>query len=85
MINLYIELLLVADNTIFNDQQRSAKINDTDLTFQFMKIYYSHYFNAVNQHYQNSLMNDSSLRITVKLKNFLFFTVFYVLQLYFIK
>ena len=40
-----------------------------------MKIYYSHFFNGVNQHYQNSLSTDPDLRITIKLKNFLFFTV----------
>ena len=40
-----------------------------------MRIYYCHYFNGVNQYYQNSLLNDSDLRITIKLKNFLFFTV----------
>ena len=39
-----------------------------------MKIYYSHLFNGVNQHYQDSLANDPDLRITIKLKNFLFFT-----------
>lgn len=74
-INLYVELLLVTDNTIYLDHQKFAQITDRNLTFQFMKIYYSHFFNGVNQHYQNSLVNDPDLRIITKLKNFIFYTV----------
>lgn len=48
-----------------------------------MRIYYCHYFNGVNQYYQNSLLNDSDLRITIKLKNFLFFTVNIYLEKYY--
>lgn len=49
--------------------------SDSSLIFQSMKVYYSHFFNGVNQQYQNSLSTDPDLRITIKLKNFLFYTV----------
>lgn len=65
----------MTDSSIYLDHQKFAQITDRNLTFEFMKIYYSHFFNGVNQQYLNSLANDTDLRISVKLKNFLFFTV----------
>lgn len=53
--------------------------NDSVLIFQSMKLYYSHFFSGVNQHYQNSLSTDADLRISIKLKNFLFFTVIIII------
>ena len=83
-INLFVETVLVADRTIYDDHQRFAKITDPDLTFQFMKIYYSHFFSGVNQHYVNSLTDDADLRISIKLKNFIFFTVDLTILKYFV-
>lgn len=74
-INLYVELLVVADPTIYTDHQKMLQTSDSSLIFQSMKVYYSHFFNSVNQQYQNSLSSDADLRINIKLKNFLFFTV----------
>ena len=73
-INLYVELLIVADQTIYQDHKRFLQTNDSNLIFENMKIYYSHFFNGVNQHYQNSLSSDPDLRLSIKLRNFLFFT-----------
>ncbi|RNA14579.1 flocculation FLO11-like, partial [Brachionus plicatilis] len=72
--NLFVEVLLVADNTIYEDHIRFAGTNDTDLVFLYMRTYFAHYFNGINQRFQNSFTNDPDLRITIKLTNFLFLT-----------
>ena len=46
-INLYVELLLVTDKTIFQDHQVYAQSDNIDLIFSNMKIYFSHFFNGV--------------------------------------
>jgi hypothetical protein len=73
--NLFIEMLVVTDESIFNDHKRFANTNDTAQVFMHMKIYYSHLLNGVNQRYANSFVNDADLRIHVRLTNFLFLTV----------
>lgn len=74
-ISMFVEQLVVIDQTIYLDHQKFLNTNDRDVIFESMKIYFSHMFNGVNQQFVNSLANDPDLRIYIKLKNFLFFTV----------
>jgi hypothetical protein len=55
----------------------SGTTNQT-LAFLYMKAYFAHYVNTVNQRYQNSFTTDPDLRLTVRLTNFLFITVNYL-------
>lgn len=73
--NLFLEVLLVTDHSIYEDHVRFAGTNDTDLVFLYMRTYFAHYFNGINQRFQNSFANDPDLRVTIKLTNFLFLTV----------
>ena len=57
------------------DHQRFSGANESHIVFSHMKIYFSHLFLGVNQRYQNSMMNDPTLRLTIKLTNFLFLIV----------
>ena len=43
-IDLYVELLVVTDSSIFNDHQRYANTTNKDLVFLHMRIYFAHYF-----------------------------------------
>jgi hypothetical protein len=54
-----------------------AGTTNQNLVFMYMKAYFAHYVNTVNQRYQNSFTTDPDLRLTVRLTNFLFITVFY--------
>jgi hypothetical protein len=56
-----------------------AGTTNQTLVFLYMKAYFAHYVNTVNQRYQNSFTTDSDLRLTVRLTNFLFITVYYYL------
>ena len=76
-INLYVELFIVADQTIYLNHKKFLKTNDSYFIFESMKIYYSHLISGVNQQYVNSLANDTDMRIYFKAKNFLFYTVNY--------
>ena len=78
-IHLYVELLVVVDKTIYLDHQKILKTNDSDLILNNIRVYYSHFFNGVNQQYQNSFNNDPDLRISIKLKNLLFMVNFYLI------
>lgn len=46
-ISLYVEMLVVADQSIYEAHQRILGTNDSNVIFQSMKIYYSHMFNGV--------------------------------------
>ena len=79
-IQLFIEYMIVTDSSVFNDQIRFSQTNDTDLLFLFMKSYFAHYVNGINQIFLNSFHNDNDLRITVKLSNYLFLKVIFKLM-----
>ena len=72
---LYLEVLVVTDYTIYDDFTRYAQTNNTDLVFLYMKNYFAHYINEVNQRFQNSFGNDPDVRLTIQLKNYLFIKV----------
>ena len=46
-VELYVELLLVTDRTIFEDHKRYAQTDDNDLTFLHIRTYFTHYINGV--------------------------------------
>lgn len=46
-VELYVELLLVTDRTIFEDHKRYVQTDDNDLTFLHMRTYFTHYINGV--------------------------------------
>ena len=81
-IPLYVEVLLVADLSVFNDHKQFAGTNDTNQVFMHMKIYYAHLMNGVNQRYVNSFSTDPDMRIYVKLTNYLFLTVNFCLSFF---
>lgn len=45
--NLYVEVLIVTDYTIYEDHQNYAQTNDQNLVFLYMRIYFAHYINEV--------------------------------------
>ena len=47
-ISLYIELLLVTDNSIYVDHQRYAQTTDMSITLYNMRVYFVHYINSVS-------------------------------------
>ncbi len=73
--NLYIEVLLVTDKTIYNDHRVYANTNDQNLVFLHMRSYFSHYMNGVNERYSNALSADPDIRLNIILTNFLILTV----------
>lgn len=73
--NYLIEVLVVTDYSIFQTFQKLTKINQEKALISYMKIYFTQLINEVNFKYINSFNDDSELRISVKLKNFLFSTV----------
>jgi hypothetical protein len=46
-LNLFVEYLVVVDNTVFTKYQNLYKLDDTRLVLQYLKIHYSHIVNAV--------------------------------------
>jgi hypothetical protein len=75
-INLFVELLVLVDSSIYANQKEYIQTNDTNLIFQNMQIYYSHFFNGVNLQFQNSMINDIDLQISIKLKDFIYVVFF---------
>ncbi len=73
--HLFIELLVVADKTIFDDHKRFIQSEDLESIVTHMKVYYTHFVNAINQRFQNSLVNDVDLKVQIKLVNFIFLIV----------
>ncbi|RNA12759.1 A disintegrin and metallo ase with thrombospondin motifs 3-like [Brachionus plicatilis] len=73
-INLYVELLVVTDSSVYDYHRRFIGTDDQSLIFSQMRIYYAHLINGINQRYTNSLMNDPDLKIFIVLKNYLFLT-----------
>ena len=74
--DLYLELLVVTDCSVFNDHKTYLQTNRTDLIFLHMSLYFYHFINGVNERFQNAFVNDSSINsLTIKLSNFLFLTV----------
>jgi hypothetical protein len=73
--SLTAETLVVAELSVYNMFQKFFGISDQGLTFEYMRVYFSHTFTGVNLRYQNSLAKDPDLRITIRLTNFLFLTV----------
>ncbi len=45
--NLYVELLIVTDHSIFEDHKRFSKSENTDLVFLHMQTYFAHFINGV--------------------------------------
>lgn len=70
---LYMELMIIADYSIYQDHSRIAQSSDQNLVFLHMKAYFAHYVNGVNQRFQTSLSTDPDFRLTIKLKDYLFF------------
>jgi hypothetical protein len=78
-VNLVVEVLIVTDPSVYEVHKKFCKTSDKSKIFQHMRIYYSHIINGVNQRFLNSLKNDSEISITLKLTNFLFLTVRFIL------
>lgn len=74
-ITLYVELLLVTDFSIYAKMQAFSGLTAQNDTFSFMRIYYTHLINAVNQRFATSLATDADLRIIIKITKFLFLLV----------
>jgi hypothetical protein len=74
---LFIELLVVADKTILDNHKRFTQSEDLESNFVHMKVYYTHFVNAINQRFQNSLVNDVDLKVQIKLVNFVFLIVIF--------
>lgn len=72
---LYVEVLVVTDHSIYEDHQRYARSNDSNIVFLHMRTYFAHFINEVNQRFKNSFANDPDLRIAIRLKNFFFIKV----------
>jgi hypothetical protein len=74
-INLYVELLVVTDETVYEHHEQIANTNDRNQVFWHMKMYFAYIVNGMNQRFANSLAFDPDLRVNIVLKNFLFLTV----------
>ena len=74
-IQLYVETLLVADQSVYETVSQLTGYTDQDFVFQYMRIYLSHMVNGANMAYESSLRDDPDLRISLKLANFYFLTV----------
>lgn len=48
--DLYVEVLVVTDYTIYEDHQNFAQTTDQNLVFLYMRTYFAHYINGVNKH-----------------------------------
>jgi hypothetical protein len=46
-IELYVELLLVTDHSVFDHHKQFAKTNDDNLVFVHMRTYFSHFIHGV--------------------------------------
>ncbi|CAF0750863.1 unnamed protein product [Brachionus calyciflorus] len=77
---LDLEILIVTDLTILNDFQTLLNTTDKTKIFSYMRIYYSHLINSVNQLFKRSLNNDPDLRINLRVVDFFLFE--YVDELY---
>ena len=73
---MFIEYLVVTDPSVYNKMMIFSGTTNQTLVFLYMKAYFAHYVNTVNQRYQNSFTNDTDVRLTVRLANFLFITVY---------
>ena len=73
--NLFVELLVVADKTIFDNHKRFIQSENLESIVVHMKIYYAHFVNMINQRFQNSLIADANLKVQIKLVNFVFLIV----------
>ncbi|CAF0917232.1 unnamed protein product [Brachionus calyciflorus] len=71
-LELTIELLIVTDYSIYQNFKKFTGIKDQKLLLTYMKIYFSQFANGINFKYLNSFKDDTELRLTVKLKNFIF-------------
>ena len=74
---LYLELLIVADTTIYEDHKVYAQSTDENLVLIHMRAYFIHYVNGINQRYVNSFTTDPDMRITVKRSGLILQTVCY--------
>lgn len=54
--DLYLEVLAVADHSVYDDHQRFAQTTNMNLVFIHMKAYFSHYFNGVRGYKYNVLI-----------------------------
>lgn len=50
-IELYIELLIVTDRSVFQDHKRFAHTDDDNVAFIHMRTYFSHFANGVRKHH----------------------------------
>ena len=55
--NLFIELLVVTDLTVFQDQSTFAQSTDTNIVFTYMKAYFAHYINGVSNYTNKKLIS----------------------------
>lgn len=46
--DLYLEVLVVTDYTIFVDHKEYAQTDDVSLVFLYMRTYFAHYINGVS-------------------------------------
>ena len=60
LLDLYLELLVVTDVTIFNDHKKYLQTTDDDLIFIHMSLYFYHYINGVNNK-ANQFLNNFKL------------------------
>ncbi len=68
-------MLIVADQTVFEDHKKYLNINDQNIIFQYMRMYFASFSYLNNLRYYNSLKNDPDLRITMTSVGFIFLTV----------
>jgi hypothetical protein len=68
-------VLIVADQTVYEDHKKYLNINDQNIIFQYMRMYFASFSYLNNLRYYNSLKNDPDLRITMTSVGFIFLTV----------
>jgi hypothetical protein len=71
-IPLFVEILVVADSSIYEDHKTFAGSTDPHTVLIQMRVYFAHLISGVNERFKNSLANDPDLKIMVVAKNFLF-------------
>ena len=80
-VNLYVEKLIVIDQSVYADHERFANTTNENLVLNYINIYFSHYVALINQKFVNTFQNDSNMNIYVVLKNVLILTVEYIVKL----
>ncbi|CAF0761292.1 unnamed protein product [Brachionus calyciflorus] len=73
-LELKVETLAVIDNSVYENFKQVTMLNDTNILFEYIKVYYMHLFDEVDSKFENSFGNDPFIRIQIVLKNILITT-----------